>query len=230
MMKSTTLNNLKSLTIKLLLSFGPFLAVVIGFVAIADEVREGSTLAFDETVLRAINGFSSPVLDAVFIFVTNMGGFVFASLATASLAGFFAYKSKRYAALFLTAVVGGAALISFTLKLMFERARPDLWQQLVIEQSFSFPSGHATASAALALGLSVILWDTKWRAPALWLAGIYIIAVGFSRLYLGVHYPTDILAGWLMSLAWIMVVTKLFQLQLYRKRGGDRASGRKGLL
>ncbi|RYF27698.1 MAG: phosphatase PAP2 family protein, partial [Chloroflexi bacterium] len=100
----------------------------------------------------------------------------------------------------------------------FERARPDLWQQLITETSFSFPSGHSAGSSALAVCIIALLWRTKWRVPALIIAPLYIVLIGFSRMYLGVHYLTDVIAGWIVGITWVLVVASILYARSNRKR------------
>ena len=102
--------------------------------------------------------------------------------------------------------VGGAVVINFILKMIFERSRPDLWQRLVVETSYSFPSGHALASSAIALVIIIICYKTKWFIPAIIIGTVYAVVIAYSRLYLGVHYPSDIIGGWLISAAWVIAM------------------------
>ena len=187
-------------------NFAMFLLLVIGFVQIADEVFEGETLWLDEAVLKTINGFSSSFLDTLFVVVTQFAGVISIITLTIGLLSFLMLRHKNKKALIVGSTVAGAALLNIILKLIFERARPDLWDQLVVETSFSFPSGHAMISAALALSVIYIFWSTRYRWIAFWAGSLFILVIGFSRLYLGVHYPTDILAGWIVSAAWLCIV------------------------
>lgn len=191
---------------KITMSFALFLAVSIGFAALADEVHEGETLGLDRAILEGIHSYASPLWDSFFLTVTHLGDVVLVAGVTALLIIILSLKKKYTYALLVAAGVGGAALVNLILKFMFERARPDLWQQLVTETSFSFPSGHAMASAALACCVIAVFWRTKFRIPAAVLAALYTLVVGFSRLYLGVHYPTDVFGGWLLSTAWVLTI------------------------
>jgi membrane-associated phospholipid phosphatase len=85
-----------------------------------------------------------------------------------------------------------------------------LWQQIVIEKGYSFPSGHAMISCALAITIMILCWPTRWRRLAIIGGTIYFILVGISRLYLGVHYPSDVLGGWCVSIAWLYLVHRAF--------------------
>lgn len=191
----------------LALLFALFLACVIGFVAAAEEILEGETLGFDEAILLAINGTSNGFWDAFFPAVTHLGD-AFGIIAIAGIVAVVLFLRKKYKKiLLLVAGVGGAVLLNLVLKLIFERPRPDLWEQLVVETSFSFPSGHAMASSALAFSIIVIAWNTRFRWYAVGAGALFMLAIGLSRLYLGVHYPTDVLAGWFVSGVWVALVT-----------------------
>ncbi|MCA9335754.1 MAG: phosphatase PAP2 family protein [Candidatus Saccharibacteria bacterium] len=186
----------------------------LGFVRLAWEVRERETLGFDEAVLTAINHASTPFLNSFMPIATDVGGFVGVTLLTVVLLGLFIAKNEYRRALLVVVSVAGAALLNIVLKLVFARDRPDLWEQLVHEAGYSFPSGHAMASAALGLALAVALWNSRWRWWGLVFAVVYIAFVGYSRLYLGVHYPTDILAGWLVSGVWVLAIALLIRSKL----------------
>ncbi len=185
--------------------FAGFVLLVTLFVELADEVREQGTVRFDTAFLEYVNTFSSPLLDTFFIITTHLGGVFTVIAITLSLSVLLWRHHLRRKALFLSVGVGGAALLNLLLKAVFERQRPELWERLVLEQSYSFPSGHAMASSALALCLVVIFWPTRWRWVVIGSAAVYVLVVGFSRLYLGVHYPTDIVAGWLVSATWVII-------------------------
>jgi membrane-associated phospholipid phosphatase len=213
----TFIKNNKQLFRKLSLAFGMFLVASIGFAMLADEVHEGETLQTDEMILRSIHANASPALDSFFPVYTEIGGVIFVAAITMIIVGYLWFSGRRYKSLLLFFAVGGAALANYTVKFLFERARPDLWTHLVDETSFSFPSGHAMGSSAFAFGIVAILWNTKWRWPAMFIAAMYVISIGFSRLYLGVHYPTDILAGWLLSLVWVAFIASFIYIRMHRK-------------
>jgi len=197
--------------------FSVFMLLVVAFVEIVEEVFEGETLFYDEAILKGINGFSTPFFDTFFVVITQFGG-VFGIIAlTAILLGLLLRRKMYKNALIVGATVAGAAILNVILKLIFERTRPDLWEQLIVETSFSFPSGHSMITAALGLSLIFICWNTRFRWLALALGSSFIIVIGFSRLYLGVHYPTDILAGWVVSAAWLSTVVTIVNVNMLRK-------------
>ena len=108
--------------------------------------------------------------------------------------------------LFAGIALAGSGLLNVAAKHYFGRARPSLWESIAPESTFSFPSGHAMGSMTLAAVLVLLAWPTRWRWWVLGLAAAFVLMVGASRIYLGVHYPSDILAGWAAALAWVMGV------------------------
>lgn len=195
-----------------------FSVATILLTLLAVLVTTGRTSATDSSILLWIYEHSTAQLDAFFLFVTNLGGVVAITSVSLLLLAFLIFTKRFYKATLLVAGVGGVATINFLLKIIFERPRPDLWNWLITETQFSFPSGHASASSALALCIVVMLWNTKWRMLSIVLAGIYILVIGVSRLYLGVHFPTDIIGGWLVSLAVVSLATVfIYRYALKRK-------------
>lgn len=184
-----------------------FLTCLVFFAILATIVANSGTHRFDEAALLWINSHANSQFDAFFVFITDLGGVVVVTSVTALLFVYCLVKKMYTKALIISLGVGGAAAVGHVLKAVFERSRPDLWQWLITETNFSFPSGHAIGSSALALCIVVVLWRTKWRIYALVGALIYVLMVSFSRLYLGVHYPSDIVGGWLLSAAWVALIT-----------------------
>lgn len=190
----------------LILAFILFSIPIFLFAAIADEVIEGDTLRYDDKILLAIYQHATVELNQIVVFMTQLGGVGFVIGITMAIIGVLVWREKWQSVTQVAAGVIGAGALNLLLKLTFERDRPSLWEHIVTETSYSFPSGHAMLSSAIAFSLVAILWHTKWRWPAIVLGGLYMITIGFTRLYLGVHYPTDIFAGWLVSFAWVILV------------------------
>ncbi len=195
----------------LLAAYVLFCVIAVGFVKLAWEVRERETTGFDESVLTWINKGSTHFLDKFMPVATDIGGLVGVVALTLIIVALFVYKNESRRALLVVTSVAGAALLNIILKSIFTRDRPELWTRLIQETGYSFPSGHAMASAALAIAVAVALWHSRWRWYGFWFAVIYMVFVGYSRLYLGVHYPTDIVAGWLVSGAWVLAVALLMR-------------------
>jgi undecaprenyl-diphosphatase len=190
-------------------------ALLLAFGLIAQEVAEGEPLAFDRALLLAFRNPADPsvaigppwLADAARD-VTGLGSTIVLGIVLSAVVGYLLLARKRTAAwLMLGAVLGGVA-VNNLLKLAFARPRPDIVTPLVQVFTASFPSGHATLSAITYLTLGALLGRTQ---PALGIR-IYFIAlavllaglVGLSRVYLGVHYPTDVIAGWCIGAAWAM--------------------------
>lgn len=195
--------------IKLIISYGIFFLLAFAFTELAEEVMEESTMALDIAVLKAINDHSTPGLDRMVLLLTDLAGPIFIPIAALLLFAFFIYRKEKYNSIYVLLSLGGTFLVNTALKLYFQRARPDLWTLLVEEESYSFPSGHAMISMAIALTLIVLVYNSRLRISALILGILYVLAIGFSRLYLGVHYPTDIIGGWLASIVWVGLATRI---------------------
>lgn len=184
-----------------------FWTPVVVLAKIAGEVFEKDPILFDVTILNWLHTHSNGFYDNLFLVITNMGGVAAVVTVTLLLVLYYwFYKKKRRSALMLIFGVGGAAAANLVLKSLFERDRPSLWDPSVVETSFSFPSGHAMASAALAACLVVILWRTRYRWLTIAAGAVLVGLIGLSRLYLGVHYPSDVIAGWCASIAWVVIV------------------------
>ncbi|MEA2974814.1 MAG: undecaprenyl-diphosphatase [Alphaproteobacteria bacterium] len=184
------------------------------FGLIADEVMEGSTSAFDRYVILAFRAgdtstpIGPPWVQEMARDITALGSYAVLGIMLFAIAGYLLLVRKRAAAwLMLAAVLGGIAMNSL-LKLGFARPRPDFVAPAARVFTASFPSGHAAISAITYLTLAALLARTT---PSRRL-GIYFVTVGIaltllvgiSRVYLGVHYPTDVLAGWCIGSAWAM--------------------------
>jgi undecaprenyl-diphosphatase len=186
------------------------------FLGIADEVREGETAAFDRWLLLALRDPADPAnplgplwLREVGRDLTALGGVAVLTLLTAAVAAWLALRRLWGATWLLLASVGGGILVSTLLKLAFERARPDLVPHGSHVTSASFPSGHSMMAAVVYLTLGVLLARVEPRrrtkAYVLSVAVILTLLVGVSRVYLGVHWPTDVLAGWSIGAAWALL-------------------------
>lgn len=218
---------LKFNRLRLLALFGCVLVPLFLFGELAEEVSDKDPLAFDEAILLTMHSYANPTLDRVMLLASTLGSGEWVApvdvIACAILLGW-----RRWIdALFWSLATGGAALLNMLAKHSFARTRPDLWPSLAPETSFSFPSGHAMQSMALAAALIVILWPTAARVPALLLGAAFTLLVGTSRVYLGVHFPSDVLAGWSASLAWVAGLSFLFYRHAVRRKSpvvqGDRA-------
>jgi undecaprenyl-diphosphatase len=188
----------------LIVQGGILFAAVALFLALAEEVWERETLAFDNQVTLALIRFSSPWLDRVMAALTLLGAQM-AVLLTVLIGGGLWWLGRKRDALFTLSAIGGAVMLSLTLKLLFQRPRPTLFTPLQVETSFSFPSGHTLAAVGLYGFVAMLLWRSGRRAWGM-LVGVVPVAVGISRIYLGVHYPSDVLASLAVGVAWLVLV------------------------
>jgi membrane-associated phospholipid phosphatase len=185
-------------------TYGAVVSTVL-FLTLAVAVERGYTKSFDVEVLRTINQTATPFWNGLYVQLTELGSLV-AIAAAVSVAVAWLVQGRRWAdAVFMVAAVAGAGLINLGLKAYIERDRPALRDYLVHESSFSFPSGHAMGTSALVLAILFIARHSTRRYPLLMVGLLYVGFVSYSRLYLGVHYPSDIIGGWLASAAWVSV-------------------------
>jgi undecaprenyl-diphosphatase len=186
------------------------------FSEIVDLVVEGESNTFDTRVLllmRSPGDHADPVgpawLEELGRDFTALGGIAVLSLITIAAAGFLALERKYRAVLLIVAAVVGGLILSTVLKQLFARPRPDLVPHGSAVYTASFPSGHSMMSAITYLTLGALLARVQTRkrlkAYLLCLAIILTVLVGVSRVYLGVHWPTDVLAGWTVGAVWALL-------------------------
>lgn len=191
---------------RLLLVFGGLLLPLWAFGELADEIHEQEAIAFDEPILLFARAMARQGFDDFFVVMSELGyawGVVPFDIALVLVLGVLRrYREATFAAIAL----GGSALLNIGAKLFFTRERPSLWESIAPETTYSFPSGHAMGSMTLAWVLVLLAWHTRWRWPLVAVMAPFVVLVGLSRVYLGVHYPSDILAGWAVASAWTAVV------------------------
>lgn len=194
------------------------IALTYLFVELSEEIIKKSTLPIDSAILKYINSYSSPTLDKVMLFITNLGGVYGVIIITSVILIALAIKRYKYDALFSALSIIGTLILNTILKYSFKRARPNLWELLITEKSYSFPSGHTMMSMAIALTIILLFKESKHRVLITIASLTYAILVAFSRLYLGVHYPTDVIGGWIISLVWVLLSYRLVYKEIYVKR------------
>ena len=199
-----------------------FVAPWLVFIKIAEEIWQGDGFPGDHYLLETLHRNATPTLDWLARALSTAGSPpAMLALTAALLAGLWALGRRLDAAFFLTAV-GGAVVLNVLVKTVFVRARPALWASLDPAPFYSFPSGHAMGSAALAVALGFLVASRRGRWPVWVLGGLFLLGVGWSRVYLGVHFPSDVLAGWVGSVGWVGGLHLLFSSYL----GEIRAWGR----
>ncbi|MFM9860301.1 phosphatase PAP2 family protein [Pseudoxanthobacter sp. M-2] len=212
---------------------------LLAFLGLADEVMEGETGAFDEALLLALRTSTDthdPLgprwLEQAAGDITALGGVTVLALITLGAIGFLLADGKPRTAMLVIASVGGGTLLSTLLKLGYARPRPDLVPHGVEVYTASFPSGHALGAAVVFLTLGGLL---SWSQPSrrikiyiLSMAVVLTILVGVSRVYLGVHWPTDVLAGWAIGAAWALAWSGIALVVARRSRPAPPGEGPAG--
>ena len=193
---------------------------------LADEMLEGETLAMDLRLRAAAHALASPGLTRGLTLVSTLGGPAVLTPLAVALGALFAWRRWWRGATLLVVSTAGAAVLDSVLKHAFHRARPAPFFDYPLPASYSFPSGHALFAFCF-FSTGAALLGPRLAHPALrWLvwglAAVVILAIGFSRVYLGVHYPSDVAAGYAAGLLWsgIIVVGDRVAHARARARGG----------
>jgi undecaprenyl-diphosphatase len=188
-------------------------AGIYGFLAIADEVSENEIESFDTFVFMLFRNpadiadpLGPPWFEETMAEITALGGYPVLVVLVAAVVGYLLVVRHFGPALFvLVSIVSGTA-VSQLLKTLYDRPRPDLVEHLVTTHTASFPSGHATMGALVYLTLASLIVrlvdDRPVRAYVVSFAVALALAIGISRVYLGVHWPSDVIAGWALGIAW----------------------------
>jgi undecaprenyl-diphosphatase len=197
-----------------------------GFLALASEVMEGDTTALDTTILRAVRKPDDPSrpigpgwLQGVVLDLTALGGPTVLWLVVLSVVGFLLLQERYRTAVVVMATAASGDVLNFVLKNLFLRPRPEIVPHLRdVSGTTSFPSGHAMESAIIYLTLGAILMQlAERRLTKIYCIGMAVfltLLVGVSRVYLGVHYPTDVVAGWMFGFFWASlcwIIAKRFE-------------------
>lgn len=211
----------------------PFVLIVLavgaaslwGFIKTAEAVFANETQGFDRWMLSALRNPANPAdpigplwVEEMARDVSALGGFTWITFATVTIAIYLWIDDKTRMAVLLTAATASGAVVSLVLKSLFARPRPDLVPHLSQVFTSSFPSGHSMLAAVvyLTMGslLASVISNLTLKVYVLTIAIMLTTAVGLSRVYLGVHYPTDVLAGWLAGLVWALfcwIVARILQ-------------------
>ncbi|TBR60925.1 phosphatase PAP2 family protein [Mastigocladus laminosus UU774] len=191
----------------LLLLLGIYLPLqVFGLLALEVRQNEGG-FPWDLPILVTIHSVAQPQLDAIAAFLTKFGSFrtVLPILLVITLILLVQRRWRSLSYLLITAI--GSATINRTAKEFWHRVRPHLWDSVAPEFDYSFPSGHAMTSMTFVAILVVLTWGSIWCWLTVTSGSLYLLTIGWTRLYLGVHFPSDILAGWMVAIAWAIGVS-----------------------
>lgn len=196
----------------LVLLIGVYLPLqVFGLLAVEVWENEGG-FPWDMPILMAIHETARVQLDIFAVTLTKFGSIVIVYPFVAAIALVLLFYKRWRSLTYLLIVVLGSTLINRTTKELMHRVRPHLWESSYPpELSYAFPSGHAMTSMALVAALVILTWGSFWRLPILIIGSLFVLAIAWTRLYLGVHFPSDILAGWMVSIAWAIGVSLLIK-------------------
>lgn len=200
----------------ILLCLGISAFLLAAFVEVTeDTILKHEMQFFDLKIINFIQSFVNPTLTSYIIFITNTGSAKFYITFCSIIGLYWLFKRQWTKAFILAACLSGAGILNFLLKQLFERTRPDIFR-VIAETGYSFPSGHAMGALCfyglLAFIISLKL-QKRWHKVLLFSTTIlYILFIGISRIYLGVHYPSDILAGYLAGSTWLFFCISLYLL------------------
>jgi membrane-associated phospholipid phosphatase len=199
------------------------LIVLLGLSWLCQEVWEKEAFGLDTTILLWLRQWTSPGLDRVMLTFTTLGNPEFVVTLVMFSLGWL-WRSQRFLEMkvFMIACLG-ALILNQELKVFFAKPRPQLWPRLINEETYSFPSGHALGSLVLYGFLAYVLAEQFPRFSR-WIYGFavaLIAVIGFSRLYLGVHWPTDVVAGYAVGFLWLITCITMIRLQTQVMRSQD---------
>jgi undecaprenyl-diphosphatase len=185
------------------------------FLAMAEEIPEQSTqVQVDQAIARWLEAHGTEPGETILSVVSSFGAPVLVALVVGTIL-YFAWRRDRLTAVALALTSGGGVLLSNVLKLVFHRGRPATAIEFITTPTWSFPSGHALNSVVSYGFLTMLLLerihDRRNQVAVILAAVIIIIAVGFSRLYLGVHYLSDVTGGWIAGAAWLIVCASAYR-------------------
>lgn len=189
-----------------------------GFAELAETVMHDQTRSFDINALLAIHRLQAPWLTPIMLFLTDIGDPTVLVIVAAIMSLVLLAQHQRSQAMTVTIGGVGALGLNLLLKRLFERSRPELWSRVVEVKFYSFPSGHAMLSIVMygLLGYLLASYYQKYRNLIIVVMSFLIALIGFSRLYFGVHWLTDIIAGYAAGFVWLM--TCILSLEIWRHR------------
>ncbi|HAG85394.1 MAG TPA: hypothetical protein DCL61_30675 [Cyanobacteria bacterium UBA12227] len=195
----------------ILLLIGVYLPLQV-FGELAEEVWENEGgFPWDVPILLAIHRTASPQLNIFATLLTRLGVFWGVFPVATAIALALLVKRRWRSLTYLITTLLGSIIINRTAKVLLHRVRPHLWESPTPEFDYGFPSGHAMSSMTLVAVLVILAWNTRWRWLVVIFGSLFVLVIGWTRLYLGVHYPSDILAGWMVSVAWAIGVSLLLR-------------------
>jgi membrane-associated phospholipid phosphatase len=192
------------------------------FIRLSSDLMEKGPFLFDQEIIDAVGSYSSPTMDGFMLFMTEMGStFMLGLLLVISMIWLFVKRKNIWGMLLYFITVAGGGLLNLWLKSFFERERPNV-NRITEADGFSFPSGHSMGSMTYYGFLIYLVIRSKYKPLSKlgWviLFGLVILLIGISRIYLGVHYPSDVLAGYMAGSVWLFFCISLLEIiYLYKE-------------
>ncbi|CAN5332721.1 phosphatase PAP2 family protein [soil metagenome] len=210
-----------ALGLELLIGFIIAIAAVFFFGWLAGEMLGGDTARFDDSIRAFVHTFASPVLTKVMQLASFLGSTLFLVLFGITVFGIFYYFKRRRAAVLFAIATIGATILLVSLKLAFRRVRPEPFFDTILPASFSFPSRHSLASFCFYLALAAIVSNRIKNLGfkiLIWIfSAALVLLIGISRIYLGVHYSSDVVAGFVIGFIWVITIAVADRLLRSRK-------------
>lgn len=202
------------------------MAALVLFTWLANEVWEGEELHFDGIVRNTIHSWAFPLLTDVMRGITQLGSPPFLITVGALLVWILVRAGRKHAAVLLAIAMIGAEILDQLLKLAFHRQRPEAFFGYAEPLGYSFPSGHAVTSCCF-YGMTAAILTARMESPLakalVWIgAGLAAGMIGFSRIYLGVHYPSDVIAGYAAAIVWVAALRAASGVWLRALQSRDR--------
>ena len=186
------------------------IAALFFFGWLAEEMLDGDTRRFDESVRQFVHDFATPVLTIIMQTASFLGSTLFLTIFGVIIVIALYLRKHRRGAMLFTITTVGASILLITLKLAFRRVRPEPFFDTILPASYSFPSGHSLAAFCFYGALAEILserTDKLWQQTLVWISAVTMISlIGISRIYLGVHHPSDVVAGYAVGLIWVITI------------------------
>jgi undecaprenyl-diphosphatase len=205
----------------LIAGFAAAATALVLFAWLAQQVARHATIGFDATVRDGLHSLATPGLTTAFRCITWLGSELFLVPFVAFVAWRLVRAGRRYAAALLVLAAAGGEVLDTILKLLFRRTRPAVFFGLATPETYSFPSGHSMLSACVfgvtAAILTARMTSSRKRAAIWAAAAVTALAVGTSRIYLGVHYPSDVAAGYAGAIIWVAAVRAGYGVWLKRR-------------
>jgi undecaprenyl-diphosphatase len=207
-----------------------FLAILLTSLTFTDLAiaiwQHPQGFSWEKSLLLSIHRTTNPTLDFLATKLTGLGTYWGVAPVLAIFLLIFALKKYWSGFVYLLLTMGGGWAISYNLKFLFHRTRPQFWELFYpLPHDFSFPSGHALFSSLLVVSLLILAWRTRWFFAVVLLGIPFLVVIAWTRLYLGVHFPSDILASWLLAIAWPLLVHLWWQQLLETPKAIEEQGG-----